>query len=372
MQSNLTRPSVVGLATVFEWVAAPRRTRGGGDRRHSPGSNAREAHPIYFHHVLKGLDNGAGCTPSTRTTSSAKFADAWLASAAGTDAAAANAMGRDHRGRALQRGAHRTLSQGFEQYKAHVDPYTLEYAEFGHRRARRGDLGSGPRLRQRRRPRFSGRARHHRTPQRRRQREVAVQPRPAHRPSAAGVRASCRFGARTMCRAAAMQARPTSCRASKTSSTRAPGEVRDRVRQGAQPEQWQAPHLMLEAMEHGEIVVAAYCIGENPADSEASPGTAAPCSKGSTSCRPGHLHDRHRRARRRRPPVVGRLGRCDGTVTSSERRVARAGRHPARRVPPRSRDHRRSRQAHGRDSWGDPTPQELWDEFVRSRRSTQA
>ena len=40
--------------------------------------------------------------------------------------------------------------------------------------------------------------------------------------------------------------------------------------------------LMLEAMEHGEIK-AAYCIGENPADSRRPRATAGRCSKVSTS-----------------------------------------------------------------------------------------
>ena len=95
------------------------------------GSNAREAHPIYFHHVLKGLDNGATMyAVDPRRTSSAKFADAWLGLNVGTDVAMANAMGRE----IIAAGLHNEAfiahsSQGFEQYKAHVDPYTLEYAE---------------------------------------------------------------------------------------------------------------------------------------------------------------------------------------------------------------------------------------------------
>ena len=60
------------------------------------GSNAREAHPIFFHHLLRGIDNGAAmyCV-DPRRTSSAKFADAWLGLSVGTDIALANAAGRD-------------------------------------------------------------------------------------------------------------------------------------------------------------------------------------------------------------------------------------------------------------------------------------
>lgn len=95
------------------------------------GSNAREAHPIYFHHVLKGLDNGARMfAVDPRRTSSAKFADAWLGLNVGTDVAMANAIGREIIAADLHNKdfiAH--SSQGFEDYKAHVEPYTLEYAE---------------------------------------------------------------------------------------------------------------------------------------------------------------------------------------------------------------------------------------------------
>ena len=60
------------------------------------GSNAREAHPIYFHHVLKGIANGAKMyTVDPRRTSTAKFADLWLGIDVGTDIALANAMSRE-------------------------------------------------------------------------------------------------------------------------------------------------------------------------------------------------------------------------------------------------------------------------------------
>ena len=50
------------------------------------GSNAREAHPIFFHHLLKGLDNGARMyAVDPRRSSSAKFADAWLGLDVGSD-----------------------------------------------------------------------------------------------------------------------------------------------------------------------------------------------------------------------------------------------------------------------------------------------
>ena len=95
------------------------------------GSNAREAHPIYFHHLLTGLNNGAKMyTVDPRRTSSAKFADAWLGLNVGTDIALANAVGREIIAAGLHDRdfiAHST--QGFDDYKAAVEPYTLEHAE---------------------------------------------------------------------------------------------------------------------------------------------------------------------------------------------------------------------------------------------------
>ena len=59
------------------------------------GSNAREAHPIFFHHLLRGLDNGASMyAVDPRRTSSAEFADMWLGLDVGTDIALANTVAR--------------------------------------------------------------------------------------------------------------------------------------------------------------------------------------------------------------------------------------------------------------------------------------
>ena len=57
------------------------------------GSNARAAHPIFFHHVLQGLRNGARLwVVDPRRSSSAKFADAWLGLNVGTDIALAHGV----------------------------------------------------------------------------------------------------------------------------------------------------------------------------------------------------------------------------------------------------------------------------------------
>jgi predicted molibdopterin-dependent oxidoreductase YjgC len=57
------------------------------------GSNARETHPIFFHHVLKAVHRGARLyVIDPRRTSSAKWADAWVPLRVGTDIALANAV----------------------------------------------------------------------------------------------------------------------------------------------------------------------------------------------------------------------------------------------------------------------------------------
>ena len=59
------------------------------------GSNARAAHPIFFHHLLTGIHNGARmyCV-DPRRTESAEWADVWLGIDVGSDIAVANAVGR--------------------------------------------------------------------------------------------------------------------------------------------------------------------------------------------------------------------------------------------------------------------------------------
>jgi len=60
------------------------------------GSNARETHPIFFHHLLRGVRNGARLyAVDPRRTSSAEWADVWLGLDVGSDIALANAIGRE-------------------------------------------------------------------------------------------------------------------------------------------------------------------------------------------------------------------------------------------------------------------------------------
>ncbi len=95
------------------------------------GSNARETHPIFFHHLLKGVHRGARLIAiDPRRSSSAQWADLWLGLDVGSDIALANAMGREiiHAGLANDEFIGRATAN-FDAYRDAVEPYTLERAE---------------------------------------------------------------------------------------------------------------------------------------------------------------------------------------------------------------------------------------------------
>jgi predicted molibdopterin-dependent oxidoreductase YjgC len=95
------------------------------------GSNARETHPIFFHHLLRGVRNGARLyAVDPRRTSSAEWADTWLGLDVGSDIALANAVGREIIAAGLQNQEFiDRATSDFDAYKAKVESYTLEYAE---------------------------------------------------------------------------------------------------------------------------------------------------------------------------------------------------------------------------------------------------
>ena len=95
------------------------------------GSNARETHPIFFHHLLKGVKRGARLfTIDPRRTSSAQWADAWAGLDVGTDIALAHAMAREIIVAGLAHNEFiREATTGFDAYKASVLPWTLERGE---------------------------------------------------------------------------------------------------------------------------------------------------------------------------------------------------------------------------------------------------
>jgi formate dehydrogenase major subunit len=124
---------VVGLATVFG--------AGGGTSSYEEvertdlillwGSNARETHPIFFHHVLKGVRSGARLiVVDPRRTTSAQWADLWLGIDVGSDIALSNAIARE----IIHSDLHnRTFVEhattGFDEYASSVEEWTLERGE---------------------------------------------------------------------------------------------------------------------------------------------------------------------------------------------------------------------------------------------------
>ncbi len=95
------------------------------------GANARENHPIFFHHVLKGVRRGARLyAVDPRRTASAQWADEWLGIHVGTDIALANAMAREiiHAG-LVNEAFIKNATTGFAAYRDCVERYTLEFAE---------------------------------------------------------------------------------------------------------------------------------------------------------------------------------------------------------------------------------------------------
>jgi len=95
------------------------------------GSNAREAHPIWFHHLLKGVNRPQGTrlyVMDPRRTASAQWADVWLGLDVGTDIALANGMARE----IIHAGLHHAdfiarATSGFPAYRESVEPYTLDH-----------------------------------------------------------------------------------------------------------------------------------------------------------------------------------------------------------------------------------------------------
>jgi predicted molibdopterin-dependent oxidoreductase YjgC len=95
------------------------------------GSNAREAHPIWFHHLLKGIRNGTRLyVMDPRRTPSAEWADVWLGLNVGSDIALSNTMARE----IIHAGLHHRefierATVGFDAYRESVEPYTLARGE---------------------------------------------------------------------------------------------------------------------------------------------------------------------------------------------------------------------------------------------------
>jgi formate dehydrogenase major subunit len=95
------------------------------------GSNARDAHPIFFHHLLKAVHRGAKLiVVDPRRTSSAQWADLWLGLDVGTDIPLANAVAREiiAAGYVNEEFVARATT-GYEAFRESVEPWTLEEGE---------------------------------------------------------------------------------------------------------------------------------------------------------------------------------------------------------------------------------------------------
>ena len=81
--------------------------------------------------MLRGVRNGAKMyVIDPRRTTSAQWADLWLGIDVGSDIALANAVGREIIEAGLANMAFiERATEGFEQYRQSVEPYTLDYAE---------------------------------------------------------------------------------------------------------------------------------------------------------------------------------------------------------------------------------------------------
>src|SRR5579862_5615828 len=95
------------------------------------GSNARETHPIFFHHVLKGVHHGARLyVVDPRRTSSADWSVGHLPLRVGTDIALANAVAREILAAGLEnRSFVDHATSGFAEFRDSVEPWTLAHAE---------------------------------------------------------------------------------------------------------------------------------------------------------------------------------------------------------------------------------------------------
>ena len=95
------------------------------------GSNARETHPIIFHHVLKGIHNGARLiTVDPRRTSSAQWADLWLGIDVGSDVSLANGVAHVILEEGLENRAFiERATTGFDDYARQIAEYPLDRVE---------------------------------------------------------------------------------------------------------------------------------------------------------------------------------------------------------------------------------------------------
>jgi predicted molibdopterin-dependent oxidoreductase YjgC len=333
------------------------------------GSNAREAHPIFFHHVLKGLRNGARMyAVDPRRSSSAQWADAWLGIDVGSDISLANAIANEiiQAGMVNEAFVSRATT-GFDAYAAAVKPYTLERAE--------RDTGVPADLIRRLAHDYAradraqicwtlGITEHHNAAD-----NVFALINLSLLTGHVGRYGSGLVplrGQNNVQGGGDMGAIPNKLTGFQDVETNLEARARFEAVYGAPipPEKGWHLSLMFEAMERGELT-ACYIIGENPLRSEADTGRARKLLSGLEHfvVQDMFLTDTAELATVVLP-ATATWCEAEGTVTSSERRVQRV--RKALDAPPGARDDIEiiceiARRL-GTD-WGHPTAEDLWDEL---------
>ena len=331
------------------------------------GSNARETHPIFFHHLLRGVRNGAKLVAvDPRRTGSAEWADIWLGIDVGSDISLANAIAREiiHKGLANTEFIARATT-GYDDYARCVEVYTLERAEqdTGVPAAAIKDVADAYARADRAMICWTlGITEHHNATD-----NVLSLINLALLTGKVG-RYGCGLnplrGQNNVQGGGDMGAIPN----------KLPGfqDVEDPAIRGRFEAVWKRPippkrgmHLsqMFEAMEHGELK-AAYIVGENPARSEADQTRAVALLRGLDHLvvQDIFLTQTAELAHVVLPAAAG-WAESEGTVTNSERRVQRVRR--ALEPPEGARDDIEiicdiARRL-GCD-WGNPTAEQVWDE----------
>jgi formate dehydrogenase major subunit len=311
------------------------------------GSNARAAHPIFFHHVLKAMERGARLVVvDPRRTESAAFADVWMGIDVGTDIALSNAIAReiihaDLTDESFIAGA--TLN--FEQYADSVEEWTLE----------KGEAVTGV-------PAAVIKEVAH---------AYATAPNAQicwtlgiteHHNAVDNVLSLINLGLLT----GDMGAIPNKLPGFQDLEKDAAARARFEAAWGVPIEPRYGWHLtdMFNAMDRGELT-AVYCIGENPASSEADTEHTERLLTGlDTLIVQDILMTRTAELADVVFPATNASFESDGTVTNSERRVQRV--RKALNPPGEARDDiwiiAQLAKRLGVD-WGDVTPEQAWDEL---------
>ena len=333
------------------------------------GSNAREAHPIFFHHVLKGLHSGARMyAVDPRRTSSAQWADAWLGIHVGSDISLANAIAREIiRAGLVNEEFIKRGTTGFEQYAESVKPYTLERAE--------RDTGVPKELIQQLAHDYAkadraqicwtlGITEHHNAAD-----NVLALINLSLLTGHVGRYGSGLVplrGQNNVQGGGDMGAIPNKLTGFQDVETdmaaRAKFEAVYKIK--LPPKKGMHLSQMFEAMEHGELTTA-YIVGENPLRSEADTGRARALLEGLEHLvvQDMFMTDTAEVANVVLPSTATWC-EAEGTVTSSERRVQRV--RKALEPPKGARDDIEIMTDLARrlgTDWGNPTPEELWNEL---------